>query len=137
MKRTTTLAFALALTTACAEHIERGPVFTTADAADLASTAAFLTTGNGVEANPFIAGATTAETLAKGGLLKLGVRAGINAAPLEERDRKNMHTFMDATGWGATASNIPLAFTASPEPILGLVVGLGYFLYNFDHEGAQ
>lgn len=109
-----------------------GPDIRPADVADLGSTAAFLATGNGVEANQLIAGASTAETLVRGGVLKLGARAAINEIPMEDRTRENMHTFMDATGYGAAASNIHLAITASPAPWLGAAIGLGYFIYNYE-----
>ena len=125
-----TLAAALVLTAACST----GPKLDlrTADVADLGSTAAFLASGNGVEVNPLIAGASTAETLAGGLALKLGTRAVINAVPIGERPRKNLHTFMDATGYGVAVSNIHLAIAASPAFGLGALVGLGYFIYNFE-----
>ena len=125
-----TLAAALALTAACST----GPKLDlrTADVADLGSTAAFLASGNGVEINPVLAGSTAAETLAGGLALKLGARAVINAVPMEETPRKNLHTFMDATGYGVAVSNVHLAITASPAFGLGALVGLGYFIYNFE-----
>ena len=129
MKRTITLAAALALTAACST----GPDLRKADVADLGSTAAFLASGNGVEINPVLAGSTAAETLAGGLALKLGARAVINTIPIEETPRKNLHTFMDATGYAAAVSNINLALTASPAFGLGALVGLGYFIYNFEH----
>ena len=135
MTRTITLAAALALTAACST----GPKLDlrAGDVADLGSTAAFLSSGNGVEVNPLIAGASTAETLAGGLALKLGARAVINTIPMEETPRKNLHTFMDATGYGVAVSNINLALTASPAFGLGALVGLGYFIYNFEQEEQE
>lgn len=111
--------------------------FRPADAADLASTAGFLLTGNGVELNPVLADMSTGQTIAGVFGLKVAARWMINNAGATEDQKDDLHTLLDAIGYGATVNNIPLLFSNTAAPVAGVLFGLGYLAYNLDQVDAE
>lgn len=123
MKRTFTIAAALALTGACSSTASLKPI----DYADAGTTAAIIAQG-GLETNPLIgaAGNAAAPVVALG--VKYGLRAGLPALgmPQEQADAA-----IDVASWIGTCNNIPVWLNIIEFPkslIVGAVCG-GLSLY--------
>ena len=130
MKRTFTIAAALALTGACSSTASLKPI----DYADAGTTAAIIAQG-GLETNPVIgvAGNAAAPVVALG--VKYGLRAGLPALgmPQEQADAA-----IDLASWIGTCNNIAVLTGAAAFPAsLGVGALCGGLSLYMDREALR